>query len=117
MDVLSHEVVPEFSYSHVDSANFTNLLKLSVEVLSRNSLWLTDFNPKQRFSWGVLATCCSKITVSESLDCVVHYSSVMYDLGHVFHAYSKAKLRGKEPYIYNNLPNEIMNHESMDLRK
>lgn len=121
LDVLRREVVPEMRSIHMDT-NFRTLLNESVRSLKSNLNWLTSLSTKQRFCWGILTTCCSKINISmENFDWSHHYSSIFPNdlkLGVVFSTYCTGrKLPNDQRIIATHLPDEIRTHPSEDLRK
>lgn len=122
LDVLRREVVPELRTLHKElDTNFTSLLQESVRLLRTNLSWLTAFSTKQRFCWGILATCCAKIAISvESFDWVHHYSAIIQDLdlSLVFNTYCTGKKLGSDQRIIaDKLPDDILAHRSEDLHK
>lgn len=106
---------------HMDG-NFKTLLNESVRLLKSNLGWLTSLSTKQRFCWGILTTCCSKINIStENFDWTHHYCSIFSNdpkLGVVFSTYCTGrKLPNDQRVVVANLPDEIRSHRSEDLHK
>ena len=106
---------------HMDG-NFRTLLSESVRSLRSNLGWLTSLSTKQRFCWGILTTCCSKINISmENFDWALHYSAIFPNdlkLGVVFSTYCTGrKLPQEQRVIAAQLPDEIRTHPFEDLRK
>ena len=123
LDVLRREVVPEMKAIHQGTdSNFKTLLNESVRLLRNDLGWLTSLSTKQRFCWGILTTCCSKINISlENFDWVHHYCSIFpgdTKLGVIFSTYCTGrKLPDDKRIIATSLPDEIRTHPSEDLRK
>lgn len=82
--------------------------------------WLVTLSTKQKFCWVILATCCSKITISyDDFGWARRYRSIIHelDLGRVFLNYCKEKKLSKENCIIaSKLPKEITSHPSEHLR-
>ena len=101
--------------------NFKTLLKESVRLLRKDLSWLTSLSVKQRFCWGIIATCCSKMTIStDNFDWTHNYSIIIRDLGlcHIFLAYCNGKkLAGDKRIVSSKLPDNIRCHPSEDLRR
>ena len=121
LGVLRREVVPDIHHKTLDN-NFKTLLNESVRLLKNNLSWLTSLSTKQRFCWGILTTCCSKINIStENFDWAHHYGSIFTNdlkLGVVFSTYCTGRKLPKEQRIITaRLPDEIQTHPSEDLRR
>ncbi len=109
-------MVPEFS-SGRNNAIFKELLGLPVKELCLHQLWLQNFNLTQVFCWGILAKCCSEISIpkgTESLDWI-KYSPIITQLCLVFKTYC-LKQRPKNPFICDDFPKEVSIHSSTDLQ-
>ena len=123
LDVLRREVVPELrtNQNRELDANFRTLLEECLRHLRSNLGWLTSFSTKQRFCWGILATCCTKMTISvEHFDWAHNYSAIIQDLklGMVFLTYCTGKKLGRDQRIIaDKLPEEILAHPSEDLHR
>lgn len=87
------------------------LLSESIKLLKNNLRWLTSLSNKQRFCWGILTSCCTKISISaERLDWVSQYCSIFPNdpkLGEVFSTYRKKRLSGDKYIMTADLPKEI----------
>ena len=101
--------------------NFKRLLTETVRLLRKDLSWLTSLSAKQRFCWGILSTCCAKITLSQdNFEWVHHYSGIIVDLqlGLVFSTYCTGKkLPSEQCIIVSQLPPEIQAHPSEDMRR
>ena len=104
----------------VDS-NFKQLITETVEFLQGNLSWLTSLSAKQRFCWGILSTCCSKIAIaSDHLEWVYHYSTIFVDLqlGLVYTTYCTGKkLPNEKRIIVSQLPADVQANSSEDLHR
>ena len=118
LDVLCHEVVPEPRTLQDETldVDFETLLRDIVSSLTSDLTWLTSLSPKQRLCWGILATCCSKIT--PSID-NFKWASVIsnFNLGLVFISYCSGKNLSNDERMINQFPHEISSHPLDDLRK
>lgn len=121
LDVLHRTVVPELRAERKMDDNFRRLLTETVRQLRGDLSWLTSLSAKQRFCWGILSTCCSKLALSaDNFDWVHHYSGIIKDLqlGLVFSTYCNAKkLSSDQCSSISQLPHEIQTHPSEDLRR
>lgn len=123
LDVLRREVVPELRalQGKTLDINFKTLLRDIVSLLKNDLSWLTSLSLRQRFCWGILTTCSSKIVPSiDNFDWAQNYFSVISELnlGLVFISYcSGKKLPHDRRIIANQIPHEIASHPSEDLRK
>lgn len=122
LDVLCCEVVPELKTTHHEGVdnNFRTLLNKSVHLLKYNLNWLTTLSAKQRFCWGILATCCSKISIStQNFNWVHLYTSIFSNdmkLGVVFCTYCTGKsLPTDQCNMAIQLPDDIRRHPLEDL--
>ena len=120
VDVLSHELVPELDSQASQNkelvTNFKPALKQSLQVLTGSTSFLTDTSSsmKRRLSWGVVGTCCTRISATmDNFDWACHHSSVIKDLGQVFGQYCAEKdLIGDGQIIATELPDEILDLSS-----
>lgn len=46
-----------------DSENFKAILEMSYRHLRKNRTWLQEPSTKQTFCWGIVTSCCSRITI------------------------------------------------------
>ena len=124
LDVLHRELVPDITSITQGNENFKTLLSESIKLLKNDMKWLTSLSNKQRFCWGFLATCCSKIIVStENTDWANHFCTIFTEhdnlnLGTVFSAYCREKdFNSRQCIIATGLPAEIKYHPLEDLHK
>ena len=122
LSVVQKEVVPEFKTLQgkeaLTSTMLNEVLKISVTELCRNLSWLTSLTAKQGFCWGIVATCCAKITLTaDSFDWVHDYQFLISQLGHVYKAYCNGEgIRGEdEKLLKDQLPPNITFYD--DIRK
>ena len=123
LDVLQRAVVPELravSGGKMDS-NFKQLITETVRFLRGNLSWLTSLSAKQRFCWGILSTCCSKIAIAnDHFEWVHHYSTIFVDLqlGLVYTTYCTGKkLSNEDRIITSQLPKDIQTNPSEDMHR
>ena len=71
--------------------------------------WFSSHSPCQKFCWGVVAACTSKIPVTaESFDWISAYDYVISTLGQLFNAYvNTRRLRGQECILSFKFPDEV----------
>lgn len=125
LEELRHNVLPELKISRNKEveACFRAAVRKSLEELLRVNLdWLATgtLSVKRRFFWGILATYCSKITISEeNLDWTQHYFiSRDLNLGVVFREYCRFRqLPSDECIVTTELPYEVQACRSNDLRR
>ena len=117
LDVLHREIVPDIANIIQGNENLSILLRGSIKLLKNDMKWLTSLSNKQRFCWGVLATCCSKINIStENTEWANHFCTIFNEhdnlnLGTVFSAYCKEKnFTNKQCIIATSLPADIECH-------
>lgn len=101
--------------------HFKTLLSEVVRLLKNDLGWATSLSVKQRFCWGILATCCSKIAISsENFDWAHYYSTIIgqLNLGLVYYTYCTGnKLAPEQRIIASKLPEKIERHPSPDVRR
>lgn len=122
VDVLHREIVPDIVNISRGNKSFKKLLSKSIKFLkSLKWVTVTTVSNRQKFCWGILATCCSKINVStENADWANHFCSVFTDLnlGTIFSAYCKEKnLVNGQCIITANIPADIQYHSLEDIHK
>lgn len=111
LDVICQNVMQE-----VDHKAVKYLLKKIIEHLKSNLGWLDTLSNKQRLSWTILTTCCSKIKpFSENLDWIDQNCSLLIELGSVFSAYCACN---KDLFnLAAVLPHEIQSHHFEELKR
>ena len=99
--------------------NFQLVLMEAVNTLCKELSWVTAPTMKQEFCWGLVASCCSKINISQdNLDWVHSYDKVLKQVGYVYNVYcSGRRLTGNQCIIIEQLPEEIAAHASEDVRR
>ena len=121
--MLQQEVIPEFKVLQgIDTpagASFQAVLQGAVNTLIKDLSWAKSLSTKQKFCWGLVVACCSKINISrDTLDWVHSYSKVLRRVGYVFSVYcSGRKLTENKCVIIENFPEEIATHPSEDIRR
>ena len=124
MSVLNKEVIPEFKLlQDLESApagsNFFKILQEAVNTLCRELSWTKSLTTKQKFCWGLVASCCSRLNISrDSLDWVHSYDKVLRQVGYIFNVYCNGrKFTESQCIIMEKLPDEIANHPSEEIRR
>lgn len=118
LDVLSYEMVPDITANQNVDSCFKTLLSDAVNCLEKSLGRISSgsLSMKDKFYWGILATCCSKITIStENFDWAENYTKDL-KLGVVFSTYYTQKLHDDQ-YTFTSLPDEIRLHPCGDLRR
>ena len=117
VSVLFQVLVPELS-SEEESKHNSNFVNLMVEVVKyiANESWQNKWSSKLYLCWGLLVTCCSKITIDEkSLNWVDKRTSQIksLQLDYVFMVYCNKNGFSNEKKIFTfGLPEEVKNHTS-----
>jgi hypothetical protein len=121
LEEFRHNVLPELKISRNKEAEacFKGAVRKSMEeLLSVNLDWLRTRSVKRRFFWGIFATYCCKIAITdENLDWTQHYFiSKDLNLGLVFKEYCKFKrLPSDECIITDKLPGEVQDYPLKEL--
>lgn len=97
------------------------VLHLTVDTLALKGdlSWLQDLNTKQRFCWGIVATCCSKVPISiKDFEWIHTYSHLTSKLGLIYRAYCEGKQLPMEARLLSDqLPLDIERSPSEDIRR
>ena len=106
------EVVPELKPLQGDEKEINQQLKdvlvLSVDTLCQNVSWFDTLSSHQQLCWGVVATCSSKIPVSDNCHWVKTYHYAIAQLGKIFTAYCNAhKHLGSSCILSQHFPVDI----------
>ena len=122
LGVLQKEVIPELKgidTARAAGSNFQVVLQAAVNTLCKNLTWIKDLTTKQKFCWGLVAACCSKINIAqENLDWVHNYDKLLQQVGYVFYVYcSGRKLTESQCILIEQLPEEIAANPSEDIRR
>ena len=121
--MLQKEVIPEFKVLQgIDTAtgyNFQMVLQGAVNTLCKDLSWLKELTTKQKFCWGLVAACCSKINISrENLDWVHSYDKVLKQVGFIYTIYcSGRRLPENQCIIIEQLPEEVVKNPNEDIRR
>ena len=92
-------IVPECkSLQGIDGITDTLLessLHMTVQFLTNDLCWLTNVTMKQSFCWGFIATCCSKVPISnKNFDWIYLYLKFIHQLCIIYSTYcNKQKVR------------------------
>lgn len=109
LGAIQGELIPELNTRQIDP-NFMKLLKGINNYLCNDSSWTTVLSAKQQFCWGVLATCCSKIPLSEdSFEWVIGGFSKL-NLGKVYQSYAHVSSVDAHDSVTINQSSHNMNH-------
>ena len=122
LEVVLREVVPEVKDLQRDtiSSPFYGVLHVTVTTLCKDLSWLKALTPKQRFCWGIIASCCGKIPVTkEQFDWVQSYRFVITHLGYIYNSYCAGKKLPEEKRLLlaEGFSNEITYIPSEDIRR
>ena len=122
--VVQREVVPEFKALQgnmfVTSSPLYSVLHMTVGTLAQDLSWLQALTMKQDFYWGIIASCCEKILVTEEkLEWVDSYESVIACLGGIYISYCEKKKLPKDNCLLcaEVYPQEIAQNPSGHIRK
>jgi hypothetical protein len=123
--VLQREVIPEFKVLQAVGtgtgvgSNFQSVLDGAVNTLVKDLSWLKELTTKQKFCWGLVAACCSKINIGrDNLDWVHSYDKVLKKVGHIYTVYcSGRRLTENQCIIIEQLPEEVEKHPVEDIKK
>ena len=122
--VLNKEVIPEFKVlQDLEAApagsNFSKILQEAVNTLCKNLSWTRSLTTKQKFCWGLVSSCCSRLNISrDSLDWVHSYDKVLKQVGYIFNVYCNGrKLTESRCVMIEKLPDEIANHQVEEIKR
>ena len=91
LEVVRREVVPEIKDLQGEKtipSPFCGVLHVTMTTLCKDLSWLKALTPKQRFCWGIIASCCGKIPVTkEQFDWVKSYKFAITHLGYIYKSY------------------------------
>lgn len=115
--VVEKEVVPGFQTlqeGSVSSSPMYSVLQLIVTTLCKDFTWLQAPSIKQQFCWGIVTSCCDKISITEEhFMWAYQYNSAITCLAGIYDLYCKWK--GK-PKSAEGCSQDIA-HSSSDIRK
>ena len=122
--MVQKEIIPELKAlqgaESVSSNALRPVLQGTVSTLCRDLSWLQALTTKQRFCWGIVASCCGKIpTTAEHFDWVHTYSFLINQLGHLYNSYCIGKKLPQDECLLSAgaLPQEVTHSPSEDIRK
>lgn len=121
--VVQREVVPEIKALQGEktiSSPMYSVLHVTVTTLCKDLSWLQALTTKQRFCWGIIASCCGKIPVAkEQFDWVHQYKFLITHLGYIYNSYCAGKKLPEEKCLLSteSFPQEIAHSPSEDIRK
>ena len=115
--------MPEFKVlQSIDTATdsaFKIVLQEAVNTLCKDLSWLKELTTKQKFCWGLVAVCCSKINISrENLDWVHSYDKVLKQVGYIYTVYCNGRrLTESQCIIIEQLPEEVEKNPSENFQR
>jgi hypothetical protein len=115
LEFLSCAILPE-QITKENSGALKSVLTPIILSLKKNTDWLGAFSMKHFFCWSVLATCCSKISIScDDLSWAHHCASSVDTLCEVlFYVCTKIDM---PVLLADSIPDLIQRHPSKDLRR
>ena len=95
------------------------VLYIIINLLCKNLSWLQALSPKQRFSWGIVASFCAKIPISsDQFEWIHSYWYVIKQLGLIYKAYcERQQLTEQQRVLSEHFPGEIANGPSEVIRR
>ena len=122
--IVQREVIPEFKAlqgnTFVTGSPLYSVLHETVVTLAQNLSWLQALTMKQDFYWGIIASCCEKIPITEEeFEWVDSYESAIACLGGVYRSYCEKKKfpRDKCLLCTEDFPQEITLSPSEHIKK
>jgi hypothetical protein len=128
--VLQKEVIPEFKVLQAVGtatgagdggmgSSFQSVLEGAVTTLVKDLSWLKELTTKQKFCWGLVAACCSKINIGrDNLDWVHSYDKVLKKVVNIYTVYCNGRrLTESQCIIIEQLPEEVAKHPVEDIKK
>ena len=98
-----------------------HVLTIASTRLQKDISWIQAPNPQQKFCWGIVATCCSKISsniVTDNFDWIHSYDNIISQLGQIYASYCNGKkLPESERVLADTLPQDIARLPSDDVHK
>lgn len=120
--VVQRGVIPDIKAlqgeEFVSSSSLYSMLHLTVTILCKDLSWLQALSMKQQFCWGIIASCCAKIPISEKhLEWVLLYESVITCLSRIYNLYCTWKELPKDKCLLSadEYPQETVHSE--DIKK
>ena len=119
--ICPQEVIPELSTLQSDENPAQNVLTTASTRLQKDVSWIQALNPQQSFCWGIVATCCSKISssiITDNFDWIHSYDIIISQLGQIYASYCNGKnLPESERVLADTLPQDIAHLPSDDVHK
>ena len=123
LGVVQREVVPEIKALQGEktiSSPMYGVLHVTVTTLCKDLSWLQALTTKQRFCWGIIASCCGKIPVAkEQFDWIHSYKFLITHLGYIYTSYCAGKKLPEQKCLLSaeSFPQEIAHSPSEDIKK
>ena len=94
--VVQEQVIPDFKplqrEKFISSSPLYSMLQKLVTMLSQDLSWLRGLNTKQNFCWGIVASCCEKILITEKhIEWVYLYTPAIVCLESIYNSYFKGR--------------------------
>ena len=122
--VIQREVIPDVKAlqreKFISSSPLYTLFQEIVTTLSQDLSWMQALTVKQNFYWGIIASCCEKIPISEKHFGWVHlYELVIKWLGNIYSSYCKWKELSEEEGLLSaeRFPIEITHGHSEHIKR
>ena len=122
--VIQREVIPDVKAlqreKFIPSSPLYGLFQEMVNTLSQDFSWLLSLTVKQSFYWGIIASCCEKIPVTEKNFEWVHlYELVIKWLGNIYNSYCEWKKLQEDKCLLSEdgFPQEITLGPSENIKK
>lgn len=117
---LSQELLPEsLAVSGTLSDPMKYILEKCVTVICRGIGSLNDLSSRLSFCWGVVASCCEKMPISDNFDWINSYLPVVSQLSRIYGTYCNSKGIEEDQCILKkeNLPADITECPFQDVKK
>ena len=119
--ICPQEVIPDLRTFQSDEGPAQHVLTTASTKLQIDLSWIQALNLQQRFCWGIVATCCSKISsniVTDNFDWIHSYDIIISQLGQIYASYCNGKkLPENERVLADTLPQDIAHLPSNDVHK
>lgn len=97
--------------------NFRTILNDIVRYLCNSLDWLSTLTTKHELCWGIVAACCSKISITTfNFDWLANYFDVVQSLATIYGAYIRLKQGRDENVSLAELPQDVQNCSSLDVQ-
>ena len=117
--MVQKEAVSELKALQVDGSPLYSMLHMTVTRLCNKLGCLQAITTTQNFCWGIIASCCENIPITDKqIDWVHTYECVIMCLGKIYNSYFKGKeLPKKSLFSTDVFPQEITHNPSDHIRK